>query len=180
MEGDGHDRGVRRWGVGCKRPEAERAGCQSRAGAVYDGGELVLVIGRSRWRGGWKFQRGVATAGGVWAEGGGRVVVRLRGGEQCVEGRAAETGGLSAIAMDGGSERGLSRQFTWCGASNRGGSAWCLLSQKPAMSRAVRRESTRLQRGVHVGEGDPFRASFAAVAAALERVYKYCARDRAL
>lgn len=42
VEGDGHDRGVRRWGVGCKKPEAERAGCQSRADAVYDGGELVL------------------------------------------------------------------------------------------------------------------------------------------
>lgn len=88
--------------MGCKKPEAERVGCQSRAGAVYDGGELVLIIGRARW---WKFQRGVATAGGVWAEvGGGRVVVvvvRLRGGEEGVEDRAARTGGLSAMAMDG-------------------------------------------------------------------------------
>jgi hypothetical protein len=79
VDDGGHDRGVRRWGVGCRRPEAEKAGCQSRAGAVYDGGELVVLVFGQR-----KFQRGcVATAGGrYWAEGGGRVVVevRLRGG----------------------------------------------------------------------------------------------------
>lgn len=65
--------------------------------------------------------------------------MRLRDGEQRLEGRAERTGGLSAMAMDGRSERGLRRQFTTgCVASNRGGSAWCLLSQKAAMSRAVR------------------------------------------
>jgi hypothetical protein len=53
--------------VGCKRPEAEKAGCQSRAGGVYDGGILVRSSNR---RGGRKFQRG-GCGGEGWCLGGG-------------------------------------------------------------------------------------------------------------
>jgi hypothetical protein len=82
MEGeDGrHDQGVRRWEVVCRKPEAERAGCQSRVGAVYDGGEAVVILGRSNGTKCRKFQSECGEDGRCLAEGIGRAVVRLRGG----------------------------------------------------------------------------------------------------
>lgn len=68
-EGGGHDQGVRRWGVVCREPEAERVGCQSRVGAVYDGGEAVVIIGPSNGTGWRKFQGGCGEDGRCLAEG---------------------------------------------------------------------------------------------------------------